>query len=76
MVDGGKLVGGEVQRPAFRKLAGWMITMGVWTILSHATKRFDHRQSDQEKKEFEWGKLAFTFLLFWVPLTFLLQVID
>lgn len=30
--------GGEVQRPAFGKLAGWMLTVGAWTILSHGRK--------------------------------------
>jgi hypothetical protein len=30
--------GREVQRPAFGKLAGWMLTVGAWTILSHGMK--------------------------------------
>jgi len=28
--------GSEIQRPAFRQLAGWMLTTGTWMIISHA----------------------------------------
>src|SRR5262249_46356675 len=30
--------GGDVQAPAFGKVAGWMMTVGAWSILSHITK--------------------------------------
>jgi hypothetical protein len=40
--------GGDVQPPAFGKLAKWMMTVGAWIILSHISKgvlRFRHRAS-------------------------------
>jgi hypothetical protein len=30
--------GGDVQPPPFGKLAGWMMTVGAWSILSHVSK--------------------------------------
>jgi len=34
--------GGEVQPPAFGRMATWMTTVGAWSILVHFTKHIDH----------------------------------
>src|SRR5262249_45316408 len=31
--------GGDVKAPAFGQVAGWMMTVGAWSILSHLSKR-------------------------------------
>jgi hypothetical protein len=36
---------GGVQPPAFRKVAGWMMTVGAWSLLSHLTKHIGRRRS-------------------------------
>jgi hypothetical protein len=35
---------GEVKAPAFGKLAGWMMTVGAWSLLSHVSKGVRRRK--------------------------------
>lgn len=61
--------GGEVQKPAFARLSGWMLTVGAWTILSHATRWAQNRKPPALRNAIEAGAL-----LLWLPLALLLQL--
>src|SRR6188768_238493 len=36
---------GDIHQPAFGKMAGWMMTVGAWSILSHVTKHIGRRRN-------------------------------
>ena len=61
--------GGDVQRPSFGKLAGWMLTIGSSSILSHATKRWQSGRS----KFARVGNQVLAHAI-WLPLATALQI--
>lgn len=61
--------GGQVQRPAFSKVAGWMITVGAWIMLSHATKWGLARRTKVARVAVQLLALAL-----WIPLSLLFQI--
>lgn len=61
--------GGEIQPPPFGKVAGWMLTAGAWSILTHATKRAQSSKTDTRRLLRE-----ILALIVWLPLSILLQV--
>ena len=61
--------GGDVKPPAFGKLAGWMMTVGAWSILSHVSKRV-------RRRKYHATRIAMDIvaLLVWLVLAALLQL--
>jgi hypothetical protein len=58
----------EFRRPPFMKLAGWLLTIGPWAILSHASRWL--RDAPKAQRPYQWLKIVLA-----VPLSMLLQIV-